>query len=416
MPHPLPVARTARPRAAARLVLSATLGALGALAGCAGASTPEPPGAEFVVAAGDTSVWVRTGPDAGSDGIEVRRAPITLTLLDGRFHELYVTEDDYSFHDALFAAQTVWRRDLVTGDSVIVHGDPTAPVLAIEYGHRHPDERPLEPEEEGAEEPAVMGVTEAWVVDVHGPFATVESFADLHPEGGESSHQVRLRVVDLRRGAELTLSDLLGDSVSAGVVARGRAAFAAARDSARATHARSDAAARRASVALGRFAFDERSFTLTSMRSGPGVVFHVPGTGGEADGHALPLAPITVPDGAWWREARDGMPVETTDGGVSVAVWSRGSLAVEARRERDGDRLVLRDSTGRAWRIASMAGAAQRVYWLDSRTGADDRAALARAFYEATLYDGTLRAVSHGARSRAMGEARPRTRLTTFRR
>ncbi|HEX5580446.1 MAG TPA: hypothetical protein VFX39_02645, partial [Gemmatimonadaceae bacterium] len=269
MPHPLSLARAVRaravrPRAAARRARSApraerarrarrarraTFGALGvvatlgALAGCAGSSAPRPPRAEFVVVAGDSSVWVRTGPGAGPDGIEVRRAPITLALLDGHFHELYVTEDDYSFPDALFAAQTVWRRDLLTGDSTVVHGDPAAPSLAIAYGRRHRGERPLAPDEEGAEEPSVMGVTEAWVVDVHGPFATIETFTDLHPERGESTHQVRLRVVDLRRGATLTLADLLGDSVSERVVARGRAAFAAARDSARVAHAsRGDAA------------------------------------------------------------------------------------------------------------------------------------------------------------------------------
>ncbi len=402
MPRPLPAARALPARAIARPVNSAlatalaatvALGALGALAGCGDSAESVLPRAEFVMAAGDSSIWVLTGPDAGPTGIDVRRAPITLALLDGRFHELYVTEDDYSFRDALFAAQTVWRRDLVTGDSIVVHGDATAPTLAVAYGRRHPDERPLGLDDEVAEEPSVLGVTEAWVVDVHGPFATVESYADLHPEEGEPSHRVRLRVVDLRRGAELSLAELLGAEVSAGVVARGRAAFAAA---------------------PGRLGFDERSFTFAGVGAGPGVVFHVPGTGDEDDGQALP--PIGVPGGAWWDEARDGMPVETTRDDVPVATWRRGPLAVEAHRERDGDRLVLRDSTGRAWRIASVGDEVQRVYWLDGHTGARHRAALARAFYEATLYDGTFRAVSHTAVAGSATAARAGTRPITQRR
>jgi hypothetical protein len=384
-----------------------------ALAACGGASSAPPP-AEFVVTLGDTSLWVRTGPDVRPGGVEVRRAPLLLARVDGRFQELYVTEDDYSFPDAVFAAQTVWRRDLESGDSVVVYGDATAPRLAMAYGRRHPHELPLAPDESGTEEPSVTAVTEAFVVDVLGSLATVETFMDLHPERGEPTHVARRRVVDLRRGTELTLADLLGDSVSARVVAHGRAAFAQARDSARSRAPRRGDAATRTAAALDRLAFDERSFALAPVRRDPGIVFYVPGQDVEAEVYALPLPAIPVPDGEWWLEARGTLPVD--DGARDArARWPRANVALEAQPAREGVRLVLRDGDGRSWPITQVTDSVRRVYWLDGpASSARARAALARAFHDASLYDGELRAAVHrpclaprGGRSAAVATARP---------
>src|SRR4051812_13369803 len=68
-----------------------------------------PPNADFLLSAGDSTFWV-TGR---ASGIRVRGAPLVVGHWDGRFFEVYVSDDDRSFQDALFIGQRVFRRDLV---------------------------------------------------------------------------------------------------------------------------------------------------------------------------------------------------------------------------------------------------------------------------------------------------------------
>ncbi|HEU4631602.1 MAG TPA: hypothetical protein VFS08_17740 [Gemmatimonadaceae bacterium] len=409
------------------------------------APEPTPPAAEFLVAAGDSSYWVRTGPEVDG-GVEVRRAPILLARLGGRLQELYVTEEDYSFYDALFLSQTVWRRDLVTGDSAVVFGDATVPRLALAYAREHPDDVPLEEDEDGADEPVASATLEVSLGDVLGPYLGVESYADLHPERGAERHRVRRAVVDLRTGAPVSLAALVGDSAGRRTLAAARAAFEAARDSALAVR---PPGGRRAAAALSRFTFDERSFALVADGAAPRVVFYVPGAGEDAEGFVLPLAPIALPAGRWWRDAAAALPRDEADardggrrasgtrhasrgsGGTAasraagrrVARWSRGPVDVLARpmvapptrrragRDDGGEPtvLVLRDAAAHEWTLAALDVPAERVYWLDRATfGPEARAALARAFRDASLYDGTYSLVSHAPRR--PGRRAPRSR------
>jgi hypothetical protein len=167
---------------------------------------------------------------------------------------------------------------------------------------------------------------------------------------------------------------------------------------------------RREAAALARYAFDERSFALTRVRRQPGVVFYVPGEGGEADGYALPLAPIPVPAGAWWQEASAALSLAAADGGATPEAWvAPGGYAVYARpvpaSEGEGVQLVLRDRRGgqaREWPLGRIGAPAARIYWLDApAVSAEERRALARAFDEATFYDGALRAAVAPSPSRA---------------
>src|SRR5258708_10061490 len=73
---------------------------------------PEAPRAEFIVAAGDSTYWIRSD----ASGIKLRGSPMVLARLDGRFRELYVLGDDRSFHDAVFVRQTLSQRHLVSRD------------------------------------------------------------------------------------------------------------------------------------------------------------------------------------------------------------------------------------------------------------------------------------------------------------
>ncbi|MHB1224763.1 MAG: hypothetical protein ACYC2G_12095 [Gemmatimonadaceae bacterium] len=373
------------------------------------------PVAEFLVAGMDSSFWIRTGPDAGPTGMEVRRAPLVLARLAGRWQELYVAEEDHSFHDAVFVAQALWRRDLVSDDSVLVSGDAMVPAMAAEYARGHPGELPLEPDEPEAEEPSIVAAAELSLLDLQGGYASIEHHSDLHlPHIGER-HEVRRTVVELASGRELRLPALLGEAAAADVARRGRTAFVVARDSARRAVRKMDAAA---AQALDGFSFDARSFALTQVADRPGVVFFAVGHGEAAGGFVLPLAPLVVDGGAWWDSARVDLPAAGGVAGASVGEtgsrhWRRGPLTVVARSDvgavtgRGGgggddrapaghagpDRLALRDSAGREWPLGPIGSPARRLYWL----GADDvtaveRRAIARAFYDAAMYDGTVRA------------------------
>src|SRR5690606_21024762 len=133
-------------------------------------------------------------------GMQVRRAPLVLALVGGRWHELYVIEEDHSFPDAVFVAQALWRRDLVSQDSAVVMGDSVVPALAAEYARANPDEYPLEPDEPENDEPSVIAVAELSLLGVQGGYASVEHYSDIHlPRTGER-HELRRAMVDIGSG------------------------------------------------------------------------------------------------------------------------------------------------------------------------------------------------------------------------
>jgi hypothetical protein len=195
-----------------------------------------PPRAEFLLSAGDSTFWVASGPG----GVHVRASPMLLARLDGRLYEVYAADDDRSYYDAVFTTQRVYRRDLVTGDSVPVFDDPTVVRLARGYAAAHPHEAPLAPDEEAAEEPRTVATTEVSLVDVHGPFLSMEQRDDHDVDGERHRHVAHRAVVDLRSGRHASLVDLLGDSLAGVVVGAGRRQLVAALDSVRALAAGGD--------------------------------------------------------------------------------------------------------------------------------------------------------------------------------
>src|SRR4051794_18481478 len=124
------------PKAASLLI------ALFAAAACsdAGRTKPlasPPPATEFILAAGDSAYWVTTG----ASGVHVRGAPIELARVDQKFIEVYVVDDDHSYDGADLVGQSVYARDLHTGDSTRIFTDSLVPALARQYAREHPDEK-----------------------------------------------------------------------------------------------------------------------------------------------------------------------------------------------------------------------------------------------------------------------------------
>ncbi|HEY9449037.1 MAG TPA: acyl-CoA thioesterase, partial [Gemmatimonadaceae bacterium] len=334
-------------------------------------------------ATGDSTYWVHSG----SQGVRVRGSPIQLAHYAGRFYEIYVVEDDRSYSDAEIVGEQVWRRDLVTGDSALVFHDTTIAGLEQWYARAHPDDRPLQPDEDLGETPHVSATSQFDILDQFGPFASYNYRADLIVTGGDEWHISRRGVLDLRRGGDATLGVLFGRSGSRELVRKGEGLFAQVLDSVLASR---DARAREAADAIGDFEFDSTSFGIVALDRAPAVEFVAPGYGSRAGGLILPLPPIRVSAPEWWDETGQWVATSADSSGES---WQNGSYRVIAQVRDDGaTRLTLVDSANREWPVAVVAPPVRRIYWLDRQvTDSTTIRALARAFDEAALYSDDAR-------------------------
>lgn len=360
---------------------------LSAAVACAGRVKNDAPRAEFIVAAGDSTYWVRSG----ESGLQLRGSPMVLARLDGRFLELYVVDDDRSFENALFVGQRLFQRDLVSGDSTEIFRDTLVNALAESYERAHPDARRLAPDEESGAEPATSASAEVSVLGVHGPFLSVEYHVDTAGAGDESWHMTRHVVIDLRTGQQVGLADVLGPGDASSVLTRARSLYAETVDSIRRD---SRPAARRAAQSIGRFKFDPRSFSLTAPNGTLMIAFSAPGQGSGGEGFVLPMRPLPVKEPAWWADARVALPTSTRE---REELWSRGPYVVKAAYDTSARpvRLTLVDSAGKEYPVGGVAAPVHRIYWLDRpEVDRTQRSALTKAFDESASYDEAARAAN----------------------
>ena len=338
------------------------------------------PTAEFIVAAGDSTYWVRTG----GSGTTLRGSPMVLARLDGRFRELYVVDEDRSFENALFVGQRLYQRDLITGDSTEVFRDTLVTALAERYERKHPESRRLAPDEDTAEEPSTQATAEVSVLSVYGPFLSLEYHADTSGVGDETWHMTRHAVVDLRAGKPVTLADVLGVAEADALLKRARLLYRETVDSIRRDRRPE---ARRAAQALGRFRFDPTSFSLTSPNGTLMIAFSAPGSGSGGEGFVLPMRPLPINEPAWWQDARSAIPSSTRE---REELWSRGAYVVKALYDSSARPVAISvaDSAGKDYPVGGVAAPVHRIYWLDRpEITRAERNALERAFEEAAKYD-----------------------------
>jgi len=382
--------RPARNLAAPSLLHAICIAVSLALAAGCSARGPAPPFAEFVIAAGDSAYWVRS--DAA--GVRMRGAPIVLAQLDDRFYELYVVDEDRSYANAYFVGQTLFERDLVTGDSTAMFRDSVVFALADKYASTHPNEQQLPPDEDPAEDPASSASAEVSVLAVHGPYLSMEYHVDTSGAGDDTWHMTNHEVLDLRTGRRVDLTDLLGKGLATTVLGRARRLYRETVDS-----VLKDArpAAKRAARSISRFKFDPMSFALAAPSGAPMIAFSAPGHGSGGEGFVLPLRPIAVSEPVWWAEVREALPTSITDGEER---WRRSSFSVRAVYDTivRPVRLVLVDTSGHEFPIGGVTAPVHRIYWLDNpRFDRAQRAALIKAFDEAAMYDESARTASaHG--------------------
>jgi hypothetical protein len=350
-------------------------------------------GLEFLLAAGDSTYWVSTS----TDGARLRAAPLLLARWDGRLYEIYAADDDRSFYDAVFTSQRVYRRDLLAGDSLAVFDDPRVRTLADRYAVANPYERPLEPEEEAAEEPATVATSEVALLDVFGPYLTVEHRADVESRGDAHEHQLRRAVVDLRTGARASLAELFGDRAAAALAEAGRRRLTSAIDSVRALAAGEErVTAEPALRALRTLRFDPASFGLAALDGAPAVTFVALGRDAEGRAVSLALAPIAVPAPAWWRrDVAATLPRWRPDS--SEARFALDRAVTLLARPLDGTtRLALRVPGLRSpVRLGDVGAPVHQLLPLSRGTLSDSaRRALRRAFDESAFYGDATTSVS----------------------
>ena len=359
---------------------------------------PPPPRAEFLVAAGDSTYWVRATPE----GIRRRGSSMMLARVAGEFYEIYTADEDRSFYDALFVGQRVYRRDLVSGDSALVYRDTIVPTAEHHWAAIHPEDSPLLPDEEASEHPVASATADVELLDVHDAYLSLEHHTDIDVGGVRHMHRTIRRVVDLRSRRDATIRQTFGDSAGQVIVGRGAELYAAARDSIRENH---DPRALRARDAATDLAFDPRSFSLGEIKGGPTVTFVVPGIGEHTAGTALPLAPIPANAPQWWSSVVPTLP--SSSDSVEDR-WAGKGYTVRARYDAAGESaaLSLSDERGREWPLGRIPVPVRRVMWLDApELDAVHRDALARAFDEAVLYDDDARLAAHSRGTGVMTRA-----------
>jgi hypothetical protein len=325
----------------------------------------------FIVAAGDSTFLV----EASASDVQVHRAPVLLARLDSAFHELYLVDRDFSFHDAMFIGQAVYRRNLVTGDSVLVWEDRRIREVALAWRRRHPGEVPLAPDEEGSEDPTTQASTETELLDVVGPYMSYELHLDIDAEQEPHEHLTRRGVIDIRTGHHVTLSDLTDSVTAHDAIEHGRRSFRAAIDSVRRT---TDARAARARELVDGFHFDATSFELVEVDGNLVASFYAPGSGARVGGYALPHGDASLGRAPWMREVIDTRPTTYADDRLE---WQDSVMHLVATVRTTGESAALEFVRGRQRRhLTDVPTPVLRVFRLrDDRVQRD---ALRRVFTE----------------------------------
>lgn len=385
-------------RGALGATLGALLGALLVACQARNADTPhEPPAAEFLFAAGDSTYWVRSG----EAGVRVRSAPILLTEVDGRFFEVFIAEDGVDYEEAAFAAARVYARDVSQRDSLSLFDDGSVMREAEAWKRRHPRAEPIDPESEDlANEPQTVVSEEIEILDVHGPWVTFNHLLDVDVADGEPHrHAGKRYVVDVRTGTHASLHSMFGEAEARRLIDAGRASFRQLIDSIRTA---GDDRAKLARETLESFRFDSSSFGITDVARAPAVAFMIPGNGVEGEALALNLPPLTAQAPSWWGAVKTTLAQWNADS--SQVRWTRTGYDVVARPDSDGESLALTlvsspSPAGKAWPIATVPAPAYQLIPLDAPpVTAALRHALASAFDASATLSG-VQTASHRRRA-----------------
>ena len=180
------------------------------LLGCS-LPAPKPPAAEFLVADGSSTYWVRSGPG----GISSRTSPLILTSADNRLYEVFVDEVTRSYEDAIFTREPIYSRDLLTGRKKILFEDAKVSAWEKMYLSGNPEARLLDPDEDGSADVTVSATGESDILGVAGPYVLFNQRITLEKSNFQHSDSSR-GAIDIRSGEAVPITSLVRDTAALG--------------------------------------------------------------------------------------------------------------------------------------------------------------------------------------------------------
>ncbi len=183
---------------------------LASVAGCS-LPAPKPPAAEFLVADGSSTYWVRSGPE----GISSRTSPLILTNADSRFYEVYVEEVTRSYDDAVFTREPIYSRDLLTGAKKLLFEDNKVAAWERMYLAANPRARLLAPDEDTNDDVSISATGESDILGVAGPYVIYDRHITLEKTDFQQSDSSR-GAIDIRSGQAVPINSLVRDTSAMG--------------------------------------------------------------------------------------------------------------------------------------------------------------------------------------------------------
>ena len=180
----------------------------GLAAGACALPPPTPPTAEFLVSAGDQTYWVRSD----NSGLRIRGSPLILARTGGRYYEIFVGEIDRSFPRALMSGERVFRRELATGDSIVIFDDTAIVQLSEDYHRQHPRAPLLGPDDDPDDDIEMTAVGETDILNVLGPYVALEHRLSIERANDHDQDDTTRAVIDIRNGRPAELDRMLRDS------------------------------------------------------------------------------------------------------------------------------------------------------------------------------------------------------------
>lgn len=177
-----------------------------------GCSLPAPraPSAEFLVADGSSTYWVTSGPK----GIHARVSPLILTRAGGHYYEIFVGETTRSYQDAVFSAEPIYRRDLLTGDTTLLWQDPRIRDWEKLYLAKNPSAQLLDPDDDNDQDAVALSATgESDILGVVGPYVLYTHSATIESSDLEKADTAR-GVLDVRIAKPVSIAKIVSDSAS----------------------------------------------------------------------------------------------------------------------------------------------------------------------------------------------------------
>jgi hypothetical protein len=178
------------------------------LTGCS-LPEPRPPAGEFLVADGSSTYWVTSS----QAGIHARVSPLILTRAGGRYYEVFVGESTRSYTDAIFSAEPIYRRDLVTGDTTILWQDPKINAWENVYLAHNPSAQLLDPDDDNEDAVSLSATGESDILGVVGKYVLYTHRSMIQNAEVERADTAR-GIIDVGLGKDVPMSVLARDTAS----------------------------------------------------------------------------------------------------------------------------------------------------------------------------------------------------------